>query len=151
MKTPRSVSTLVVGLLISMLYGSCLVACSSGSGRSGTSRHRGGNEVVVGLAEGGGVIELSIGQLLLVELPESPSSGRVWQMVRRPDPAVLMADGNRYEQTEAEKAAGDLVGTQQLRFKAVGPGEAILSLAMVRPGAGLAPSDERWMGQIIVR
>ena len=72
-------------------------------------------------------------------------------MVRPPDQAVLMPDGNRYDQTEAEKAAGDLVGMQQLRFKAVGPGEAILSLAMVRPGTGLAPSDERWMGQIIVR
>ena len=127
------------------------MACSSGSGRSGTSRSRNGNEIVVGLSEAGGVIELSVGQLLLVELPESPTSRRLWQMVRPPDQAVLMPDGNRYDQTEAEKAAGDLVGMQQLRFKAVGPGEAILSLAMVRPGTGLAPSDERWMGQIIVR
>jgi predicted secreted protein len=150
MQTPRSLTFHAPILLAAIIGGSCLVACSSNTGRSARGQ-RSGNELVVGLAEAGGVLELGVGQMLLVELPEAPSSGRVWQMVRRPDPAVLMPDGNRYEQTEAEKAAGDLVGLQQLRFKAVGPGEAILSLALVRPGTGLASSDERWMGQIVVR
>jgi len=43
------------------------------------------------------------------------------------------------------------VGTQVLRFEAVGEGETILSLALVRPGTGLSTADERWMGQIRVR
>jgi hypothetical protein len=72
-------------------------------------------------------------------------------MLRPPVGTVLMPDGNRYEQTDEQKARQDLIGMQQLRFAAVGPGETILSLALVRPGTGLSSSDERWMGQIIVR
>ncbi len=109
------------------------------------------NEVTVGPAEAGQVIELKVGQLLFVDLPENPSSGRVWQMVRRPDGLVLMPDGNRLDRTEAERAQEDLVATQVLRFKAVGPGETLLSLALVRPNTGLSSADERWMSQIIVR
>jgi predicted secreted protein len=107
--------------------------------------------VVVGLAEASSVIELRIGQILLVELPESPSTGRVWQLIRRPNQLVIMPDGNRFEQTEAQKARKDLVGMQQLRFEAVGAGEAIVTLALVRPGTGVSTSDERWIGQVIVR
>ncbi len=101
--------------------------------------------------DAGTVVELKVGQILLVELPESPSSGRVWQLVRRPDQLVLMPDGNKFDQTEAQKAREDLVGTQILRFEAVGDGDTILSLALVRPGTGLSTADERWMGQVRVR
>ena len=109
------------------------------------------NEIFVGPADAGRVIELRVGQYLMVDLPEAVSSGRVWQLLRRPDGMVLVPDGNRLDQTEAERAVGDLVSTQVLRFKAVGPGQTILSLAHVRPNTGLSTADDRWMGQIIVR
>ena len=107
--------------------------------------------MLVGLLEAGGVIELKVGQVLIVELPERPSSGRVWQMLRRPDGTGIMPDGNRYQQTPGQKGSKDLIGMRQLRFAAVGPGETILSLALVRPGTGISSTDERWMGQIVVR
>jgi predicted secreted protein len=128
----------------SLIAGGCTSTTS-------TKRQPSSNEVTVGLLEASGVIELKVGQILVVELPESPTSGRVWQMLRPPVGTVLMPDGNRYEQTDEQKARQDLIGMQQLRFAAVGPGETILSLALVRPGTGLSSSDERWMGQIIVR
>jgi len=130
--------------------GSQLQGCSSTSS-GGRATSTSANEVLVTGADTGEVIELKVGQLLLVELPESPSSGRVWQLVRRPDQLVLMPDGNKFDQSEAQKAREDLVGTQVLRFEAVGEGETILSLALVRPGTGLSTADERWMGQIRVR
>jgi predicted secreted protein len=135
------------------LIASCLLMAIIGGCASAqpAKRKASSNEVIVSLLEAGGVIELKVGQILVVELPESPSSGRVWQMLRRPVGTVLMPDGNRYEQTDAQKARQDLIGMQYLRFEAVGPGETILSLALVRPGTGLSSSDERWMGQIIVR
>ena len=136
-------------LLLGMLSLGC---ASSKDGRSGSGRTASSDdELRVGLAEAGSVIEMRIGQMLLVELPESPSSGRVWQLVRRPDQMVIMPDGNRFEQSDEQKARKDLIGMQQLRFEAVGMGEAIVTLALVRPGTGVSTSDDRWMGQIRVR
>jgi predicted secreted protein len=139
---------IVAAFILVIAAGLAVPGCQTGNRGSGAGT---GNEVVVGLAEAGGVIELHVGQILLVELPESASSGRVWQMLRRPTGTVLMPDGNRYEQTPEQEARQDLIGMQQLRFEAVGPGEVILSLALVRPGTGLSSRDERWMGQIVVR
>jgi predicted secreted protein len=137
----------VAALILAIVSGFGVSGCAS----TRTSRPAAGQDVLVGLAEAGEVIELRVGQILLVELPESPTAGRAWQMLRRPEASVLMPDGNRYEQTDEQKARDDSIGMQQLRFEAVGPGETILSLALVRPGTGLASSDERWMGQITVR
>lgn len=110
-----------------------------------------GKDVVsVGAADAGREIELKVGQLLLVQLPASSTSGRTWQMLREPAQLVLMPDEKRFDQTPEERAQHESVGLEQLRFRAVGPGETIVSLAMVRPGAGLAASDERWMLQVIV-
>ena len=148
MSTPFGCMGVVTALLLAIGAGLGLQSCSTGGSTRGAST---GNEVVAGLAEAGGVIELRVGQILMVELPDSPTSGRVWQMLRRPDGTVLMPDGNRYEQTPEQKARQDLIGMQQLRFEAVGSGETLLSLALVRPGTGLSSSDERWMGQILVR
>ncbi|MDP7030224.1 MAG: protease inhibitor I42 family protein [Phycisphaerales bacterium] len=142
----RVALALIAGLAAGWTLPGCSAAPSSGRANAGAS-----NEVLVTAVDAGSVIELKVGQLLLVELPESPSSGRVWQLVRRPDQLVLMPDGNKFDQTEAQKAREDLVGTQVLRFEAVGEGETILSLALVRPGTGLSTADERWMGQIRVR
>jgi len=147
MSTPFGCVGIVAVLILAIAAGLGV----SGCGGNRTSRPGAGQDVLAGLAEAGGVIELKVGQILLVELPESPTSGRVWQMLRRPDATVLMPDGNRYEQTPEQKARRDMIGMQQLRFEAVGQGETILSLALVRPGTGLASSDERWMGQISVR
>lgn len=138
----------MVVLTLAIGMGLGLQSCGSGNRMS---RPNNENEVIAGLAQAGKVIELRVGQILMVELPESPTSGRVWQMLRRPDGTVLMPDGNRYEQTPEQEARQDLIGMQQLRFEAVGSGETLLSLALVRPGTGLSSSDERWMGQIIVR
>ena len=153
MNTPRK-SSKIFGVLGGMLLlGMLSLGCaSSKDGRSGSGRTASSDdELRVGLAEAGSVIEMRIGQMLLVELPESPSSGRVWQLVRRPDQMVIMPDGNRFEQSDEQKARKDLIGMQQLRFEAVGMGEAILTLALVRPGTGVSTSDDRWMGQIRVR
>ncbi|MDP7520324.1 MAG: protease inhibitor I42 family protein [Phycisphaerales bacterium] len=148
MRNPFGCIGVLVVLVLAIGMGLGLQACEAGNR---TSRSSNENEVIAGLAQAGSAIELRVGQILLVELPESPTPGRVWQMLRRPDGAVLMPDGNRYEQTPEQEARQDLVGMQQLRFEAVAPGETLLSLALVRPGTGLSSSDERWMGQIIVR
>lgn len=148
MSTRMSIKSLVMACVV--VASGSLVAAGCASTNS-TGRRVSSNEVIVGLAEAGSVIDLRVGQILVVELPESPSSGRVWQLLRRPVGTVLMPDGNRYEQTDEQKARQDMIGMQRLRFEAVGLGETILSLALVRPGTGLSSSDERWMGQVLVR
>jgi predicted secreted protein len=153
MDTPQKSFKIIAVLGAMLLLGMLSLGCaSSKDGRSGSGQSASSdNELVVGLAEAGTVIELRVGQILLVDLPESPSSGRVWQLIRRPDQMVIMPDGNRFEQTDEQKARKDLIGMQHLRFEAVGIGEAILTLALVRPGTGVSTSDDRWMGQIRVR
>jgi predicted secreted protein len=127
----------------------CLsLASCAGNTRSSSGLREG--DISLGTVDNGKVVRARVGQLLLVRLPENPSSGRTWQLVRQTDQLVVMPDGERLERDRKTMAENSLVQTQELRFKATGPGETILSMAYVRPGTGLNASDDRWMVQIIV-
>lgn len=107
-------------------------------------------DVALGAIDNGRTVSVRQGQLILVNLPENPTSGRTWQLVREPDQLVVMPDGERLDANHQSVADDSLVKTQELRFQATGPGETILSLAYVRPGTGLHVSDDRWMIRVEV-
>jgi len=133
-----------------LVIGGMAPGCAMGQGRSGGQGDR-----TVGLEATGSTIELSVGQILLVRLPDGRARGRVWQLLKGPDMRILMPDDSRYEKVsikgDGEREGDGELMVQELRFKAMGEGSQVLSLALVRPGAGLAPGDERWLAEVIVR
>ena len=63
---------------------------------------------------------------------------------------LLRPDDNRFS-TSALGEDDEELSVQELRFVAEGEGEQVLSLALVRPGAGLSPGDDRWLAEVLVR
>ena len=135
------------GLLLTAMLGVSQFGCANQT-RTKTILQEG--DVALGTADNGRTVRVRNGQLILVNLPENPTSGRTWQLVREPDQTVVIPDGERLDANHQSVADDSLVQTQELRFKATGPGETILSLAYVRPGMGLYVSDDRWMIRIEV-
>lgn len=105
-----------------------LMAC-----RSGPSPGVPPGSVVATASDDGGVVRLSSGQLLLVELLANPSTGQLWELAVPPDQLVLVPDGTRLIQTPGQASYQEEVRTQQLRFVAQAPGETALLLSFVRP------------------
>lgn len=131
-----------------------LESCSSGQGVAREMGHRAdlpAGAVPVTATANGSHVSLDVGQVLYVELPENPSRGLTWQLAAPMDQTVIMPDGQRFIESKEQEEDGSLVGTQQLRFAAVGMGESVIDLALVRPGAGLASAAQRWIVQVIVR
>ena len=98
-------------------------------------------------ASSGATFRLDVGQVLLVELPERPSTGTTWQLVSGLPAGVLHPEGQRFEASPDDPD----IGSQQLRFRGVGPGDVVLDLALVRPGHGLAGAADRWIVQVSVQ
>ena len=103
----------------------------------------------MGLEAAGTSIELRVGQVLLVQLPDGRVRGRVWQLLKGPNMLILRPDDNRFN-TSALGEGDEELSVQELRFVAEGEGEQVLSLALVRPGAGLSPGDDRWLAEVVV-
>ncbi|MEQ4300229.1 protease inhibitor I42 family protein [Plantactinospora sp. B6F1] len=68
------------------------------------------------------------GDLVVVQLTETPSSGYRWRL-DAVDSAVLAPAGDSFR-PEREGLGG--AGTRQLRFTATGPGRTVLRLVLVR-------------------
>ncbi|MCH2136538.1 MAG: protease inhibitor I42 family protein [Phycisphaerales bacterium] len=145
-------STTSIALATALILGGCASSASQRPTSSAPGRpDLPANSVAVTATSNGSHVSLDVGQVLVVELPENPSRGHTWQLAAPMDQTVVMPDGQRFVESSQQQADGSLVGTQQLRFAAVGPGESVIDLALVRPGAGIASAVERWIVQVIVR
>ncbi|MCH2140558.1 MAG: protease inhibitor I42 family protein [Phycisphaerales bacterium] len=131
--------------ILTFLAAVCLHGCGSGTYRTSEQ-----GEIVVGLEAAGTSIELRVGQVLLVQLPDGRVRGRVWQLIKGPNMLILRPDDNRFS-TSSLGEDDEEVSVQELRFVAEGEGEQVLSLALVRPGAGLSPGDDRWLAEVLIR
>ena len=102
------------------------------------------------MASNGSHVRLRAGQVLQVDLPERRDGHRTWQLASPLKLSVLRPDGQRYINSTAEGDNEAPAGTRQVRFMAVAPGETIVNMAKVVPGAGLSSAQDRWILQVIV-
>ncbi|MFY1692089.1 protease inhibitor I42 family protein [Plantactinospora sp. WMMB782] len=79
-------------------------------------------------ADGGRSYPAAPGDLVVVQLPETPSSGYRWHL-DAVDPAVLAPSGDSFR-PQREGLGG--TGTRQLRFTATGAGRTGLRLVLLR-------------------
>lgn len=103
----------------------------------------------------GSHVQLTVGQMLWVELPEHATGNFTWQIASPLNQNVLLPEGRHFRAPEVASDGGTAasptdVGTQQLRFKAMSEGEVLLDLALVRPGTGLRGAADRWIVQVVI-
>ena len=91
------------------------------------------NEIRLSGADDGGQVELSPGQVLVVELDSNVTTGYSWSVAELPG-GVLEQDGEAvYTQPERNQGLVGAGGVETLRFKAVKAGDGALKLAYRRP------------------
>lgn len=101
---------------------------------------RGADGVVRTLREGeaGEVVEMAVGEHVVVKLAGNPTTGFTWE-VAQVDQAVLAPSGEPdYESESDAEGAG---GMYTFRFTAVGPGEAEVVMVYVRTWEEEDPAD----------
>jgi predicted secreted protein len=144
-----------IGLGIVLLV--LLSGCTSTGGSRAKAVPR---AIAVTSSLNGSHVQLEVGQMLWVELPEHAAGNFTWQIASPLNQTVLRPEGRHFRApdvgpdggTDSDAGAGTTaVGTQQLRFKAMSEGEVLLDLALVRPGTGLGGAADRWIVQVVVR
>jgi inhibitor of cysteine peptidase len=101
---------------------------------------RGADGVVGTLREddAGAVVEMSVGEHVVVKLEGNPTTGFTWE-VAQVDRAVLVPSGEPdYESDSDAEGSG---GTYTFRFAAVGRGEAEVVMVYRRTWEGEEPAD----------
>lgn len=78
----------------------------------------------------GNVIEVQTGQVFVIALDSNRSTGFAWQLARPPDKNKIEFVCSRYKSIFNNRVGGP--GEEQLVFKAVGTGKAIIRLKYVR-------------------
>jgi predicted secreted protein len=140
-----------------MGLGIVLLVLLSGCTSTGGSRAQvGPKAIAVTSSLNGSHVQLVVGQMLWVELPEHAAGNFTWQIASPLNQTVLLPDGRHFRAadggTDSGAGAGTTaVGTQQLRFKAMSEGDVVLDLALVRPDTGLRGAADRWIVQVVVR
>lgn len=109
------------------------------------------NEIRLSGADDGGQVDLSPGQVLVVELDSNVTTGYSWSVAELPN-GVLEQDGEAvYTQPERNLGLVGAGGVETLRFKAVKAGEGALKLAYRRPWEKDAPPAEEFTIQVVVK
>ncbi|MEV1289517.1 protease inhibitor I42 family protein [Micromonospora sp. NPDC049679] len=98
----------------------------------------------LGRADGGRVHPASAGDVVVVRLDETPTSGYRWQ-IEEFDPEVLTPAG---EESLAPGAGIGGRGVRELRFTVVAPGASRLTLALRRAWEGAGSAVERFEATI---
>jgi inhibitor of cysteine peptidase len=145
---PRSV---VYGSLVVLLMGMLLTLAGCGASNE-VSAGAMSEEVPLAAKDGGGQVEVNVGQVLVLTLESNPTTGYSWQVVEAGD-SVLRQTG------EPEfKAASELDppllgagGVEVFRFEAVGAGETRLELVYHRPWEEGVEPLETFSVQVVVR
>ena len=96
-------------------------------------------ERVIGRAEEGRRVSLTVGDSLLVKLEENPTTGYLWE-VESIDARRLSLEESEFKIQSAAVGAG---GLRIFRVRATAPGRGHLHLALKRPWAGSGPPDAR--------
>jgi inhibitor of cysteine peptidase len=96
-------------------------------------------EIVVGEGHNGGVISAKVGDHIVVQLPENPTTGFQW----RAEPADLRVIELQSDQfAQAASGAIGSSGVRTLRYLASGAGDASMTLQLARPWEANAPRSQ---------
>ncbi|MEZ5102537.1 MAG: protease inhibitor I42 family protein [Thermoleophilia bacterium] len=113
----RRLPPLVAALVVAL----ALAACGGGGDQG---------PVEVGADAAGSSVRLDVGQELRIALGSNPSTGYAWAEVAPADEAVLELVSDAF--VEGGSDAVGAPGTQVLTYRAVGQGQATVSLAYLR-------------------
>ncbi len=96
-------------------------------------------EILIGEGHNGGAIAAKAGDILVVSLPENPTTGFRWT-VTEPASRVLRLQSDNFLPAAPDRVGGG--GLRTLRYVAVASGEAALVLHLARPWEATAPRLE---------
>ncbi len=105
---------------------------------------------IVGLADSGALVRLAPEQELVVRLNANQASGFQWRIDKSIDQTVLLADGSKISLSSQQRARGDEVGTQMLRFIAQQPGRTRLNLVYTNLNQGIVEGTPKYSVEVIV-
>lgn len=138
----RKILLCIILVVISVMLVSC------GSDGTNTTTVTTPSTVTVTESDAGGSVELSTGDILVVELKGNLSTGYQWQQVGD-DPAILRQAGEP-EFTPDSSAIGS-PGKVSLRFEAAGSGQMLLNLAYQRSFEPQAPAEQTFEMDVTVK
>lgn len=96
-------------------------------------------------SDDGGARSASPGDVMVIRLDETPTSGYRWQ-VDECDPAVLRSAGDEFRPTGGAGIGGG--GTREFRFAVVGPGRGGVRLALRRTWESESPAADQFEATI---
>jgi inhibitor of cysteine peptidase len=145
---PRSVG---YGMWVVLLLGMVLVLAGCGPATNLPAGVTSG-EVSLSEKDGGGQVEVRVGQVLVLTLESNPTTGYSWEIVEVNDSVLRRAGEPEFkaasEQDPAPLGAG---GVEVFRFEAVGAGETRLELVYHRPWEEGVEPLETYSVEVVVR
>jgi inhibitor of cysteine peptidase len=139
----RKISLCAVLVMISVILASC-----GSSGTETTSDTNDTATVTVTEKDNNSSVDLSVGDILVVELKGNPSTGFQWQQIE-PDAAIVRQMGE--PEFKPDSSALGSPGKVDLRFEAVGSGEMELQLAYQRPFEPQTPAANTFNINVTVK
>lgn len=105
---------------------------------------------IVGLADSGSLVRLNPEQELVLKLNSNPVTGFAWRIDQTINQTVLLPDGSKFDQTSQQRARGEEVGTQLLRFIAQQPGRTKLKMVYTNLQQGMVEGTPTYEIEVIV-
>lgn len=90
---------------------------------------------------------MEVGETLEFTVPENPSTGYQWQLLK---PLDLFKTEETYQHTEAEEGMVGVGGEKVFRFVAQKPGQELIDLVYVRPWESHQQAEQQWQCRIRV-
>ena len=105
-------------------------------------------ELALGLADDGRALDARPGTMIVIRLPENPSTGFRWSLRSRVEP-VLTRESDTFERpAEARPGAG---GNRRFAFSTAAPGEAAILLWNWREWEGEGSVTQRYRVTVTVK
>ncbi|WP_445114876.1 protease inhibitor I42 family protein [Acinetobacter sp. WZC-1] len=93
------------------------------------------------------LLEMKVGENLVFNAPENPSTGYQWQLVQ---PLKLFKTEETYLQNEAEEAVVGAGGEKTFRFHAETAGQELIELVYVRAWESSKQPEQQWQCRVRV-
>jgi inhibitor of cysteine peptidase len=143
----RRLVTVSVLVAVGAMIAASALACASARGSSADP-----GDLSLDASYSGKKVEVKVGNVVAVNLDSNPSTGFRWELAGISDEQVLQLLGQEFRQAEAGQSEMVGAGGQEVwTFKAVGEGEAELSLEYSRPWPGGEKAVETFRATVSVK
>lgn len=105
-------------------------------------------ELTLGLADDGRALDARPGSMIVIELPENPTTGFRWSLRSRVEPALIRKSDTFEHPAEPRPGAG---GSRRFEFAASARGEATVLLWNWREWEGEGSVEKRYRVTVTVR